>query len=159
MEIVERKGAQVETLDLNSLSLYSPDLESQGYPTAVVYFRRAVEEADAVVIASPEYKNSMPAVLKNAIEWASRRPSVLNDRVFLIMGASPGRSGGSRMHMHTAYSLESEGAWVIPRPRVLLPNIQDVLTLEGVLIDESIGELLEQAIARTLETAVKLKTA
>lgn len=159
LDVVARKGNDVELYDLTPLPMYNRDVELAGYPPETIRFRDAVERADAVVVASPEYNNSMTAALKNAIEWASRRPNVLLDKVFFVMGASPGRSGATRMHVHTVYSLESEGAWVVPRPRVLLPNIDSILTPEGELIDETVGELLDEAMAKTLGTATRLRPA
>lgn len=156
-QILESKGADVEIVGLEHVEMYHPDVERElGYPEGAAAFRDAIDRADAIVIASPEYNSSVPGVLKNAIDWASRSPNVFNDKVVFIMGAGPGRSGAAKMHMHLVSILESIGAWVVPQPHVLLPNVATILAPDGELIDESVGELLDEAMSRLLETAVRL---
>ena len=67
-------------------------------PRPVVALKRAIAEADALLIATPEYNHCVPGVLKNALDWASRPPrsSVLNGKPVAVMGASPGRADGPR---------------------------------------------------------------
>ena len=151
--ILRDKEIEVEELDLKPIPMYNRDVEEVGFPKAVLDFRHAIQKADAVLIASPEYNNSMPGVLKNAIEWASRRPNVLDGKVMFVMCTTSGRSGGSRMHMHLSYSLEAEGAWVLHQPKVLLPNVTDILAADGSIIDPSVTELLDQAMVRLLQMA------
>lgn len=160
LDVVRGRGAMVEELDLEQLPMYNPDLEADlGYPPAVVAMRDAISDADAIVISSPEYNSSVPAVLKNAVDWASRPPNVLFDKPVFIMGASPGRSGAGKMHMHLSYILESIGAWVVPQPRILLPEIAKVLTPEGQFKDLLVEELMENAMGRLLDVTGMLKMA
>ena len=154
--VLEEKGISVEEFDLAPLPMYNWDLEAQRYPEAVIAFRVAVQRSDAVIIAAPEFNHSMPAVLKNAIEWASRPPNVLNGMVVFAMGTTPGRSGGIRMHAHLSASLQSEGCWVIHRPLVLLPEVRNILGPDGQVLDPSVGELLEEAMSKLVETVGRL---
>lgn len=147
---------EVEEFDLTPAPMFNPDVEALGTPERAAALHDAIVNADAVVIASPEYNGSMSAAIKNALEWASRPPTALDNKVFFVMGTGPGRTGGSRMYTQLSFALEAEGAWVIPRPRVLLPNIGQIISPEGELIDESVGELLDQAMDMLLETARRL---
>ena len=155
---LEKLGHEVREFDLVGLPIYNWDVEDQeGYPEAAVELREAINQAEAVVIASPEFNHSMSASIKNAVEWASRPPNVLSGKVFFVMGAAPGRLGAARMHVHLSYSLESEGVWVLPRPRVLLPEIANILSPDGELLDPAVGELLEEAMTKLMEAAQALR--
>lgn len=66
------KNATMEILDLNDLPMFNADLEKGGFPAAVQVFRSQIRSADALLIATPEYNISIPGVLKNALDWASR---------------------------------------------------------------------------------------
>ena len=91
-----------------------------------------------MIIACPEHNGSMTAALKNAIEWLSRGGNDIAGKVFFIMGASPGRSGAMRMHVHASYSIESEGGFVLHQPRVLLPDIASLMDEDGAITSESV---------------------
>ena len=118
--------------------------------------RRAIREADAVTVACPEYNSSMTGALKNALEWASRGESVLAGKPFFVIGTGPGRSACARMHMHAAYSLESEGAVVIHQPRVLLPTVTNFMDADGAITDETVSALLTDAAASVISFAERL---
>ena len=83
---------------LRSVPPYDADVEARGLPPAVRQLKDQVADADAIVIATPNYNRSMPGVLKNALDWASRpaMASPLVDKPVLMMGASPGRGGALR---------------------------------------------------------------
>lgn len=88
---------------------YDADLEAQGLPPAVDRLKAAIEAADAIVIATPEYNHSIPGILKNAIDWASR-PAMRSPFVgkpVLMLAASPGRGGARRALDHLRQVLES----------------------------------------------------
>lgn len=78
----------LETFDLAPIPLYNGDVEAAGFPEAVVRFKQRIAAADALLIATPEYNYSIPGVLKNAIDWASRPPkdSPLNGKPVAFMG-------------------------------------------------------------------------
>lgn len=89
-----------QTLHIGSIAdipLYNADVESAGFPPSVLALQRQVAAADGVLLASPEYNNSVPGVLKNAIDWLSRPSGDMNnvfrDKPVAVIGASPGRLG------------------------------------------------------------------
>ena len=139
------KGVESTIFDLNSVPMFHPDVEAQGIPADAEAFRDAVQGADAIIIACPEYNGSMTATLKNAIEWLSRRGNLLSGKIFFIIGTGPGRSGCPRMHMHASYSIESEGGHVLHQPRVLLPHVANFMDESGNITDPEVTNLLDQA--------------
>ena len=157
MEAFDIQGADTEVFDLNVVPMYHPDVESvEGIPPEAERMRQAMRDADAVVVACPEYNSSMTSALKNAFEWASRGDNVLDSNIFFVIGTGPGRSACARMHMHATYSLESEGAIVVHQPRVLLPTVANFMTQDGAITDPSVTELLDQAAAGVISIAERL---
>ena len=91
-------GWDLELATLDGIPLYNGDLENQqGVPAAVTALKDRVAAAAGLVIATPEYNNSMPGVLKNGIDWLSRPPGdiprVFHSKAVLIIGATPGGMG------------------------------------------------------------------
>ena len=158
MRSLDGAGAEVDEFDLSPVPMYNPDVEKIGTPEPARALRDAIQEASAVLIACPEYNGSMTAPIKNALEWASRPPlNVLKEKVFFVIGCGPGRSGAKGMYPHLSYAIEAEGGWVVPSPRVLLPNVDQVISTDGDLLDESVGELLDMAMGSLLQTARRLR--
>ena len=153
---IEGRGVEASRFDLNSVPMFHPDVEAQGIPAEAEAFRDAVREADAVVIACPDYNGSMTATLKNAIEWLSRQRNLMTGKVFFIIGTGPGRSGAPRMHMHASYSIESEGGYVLHAPRVLLPNVANFMDETGNITDPEVTDLLGQAAEALIDYAGRL---
>ena len=95
-----RGQADIDLLDLRDvrMPLYDGDLEAtEGLPEPAREFKRRIGQADALLIATPEYNHSIPGVLKNAIDWASRPPdNPFRGKIALLMGASPGGFGAVR---------------------------------------------------------------
>ena len=89
-------GAELWLFDgLADLPPYCEDADTHAAPAAVEYLREAIESADALLIATPEYNASIPGVLKNAIDWASRPfpENALRDKPVAVIGASTGLFG------------------------------------------------------------------
>ena len=77
-EAAERLPAGAELVEfegLREIPPYDADLEAEATPAAVAELRQAMRDADAVLVATPEYNHSIPGVLKNALDWASARPA------------------------------------------------------------------------------------
>ena len=115
-------GITIELFDLGGLPLYNQDIEEAGEPASVVAFKRAIQAADALLVATPEYNHGMPGVLKNAIDWASRPrvTSPLKDKPVAVMGASPGNGSTARAQAQLREAFVFTGACVMPLPELLL---------------------------------------
>lgn len=94
---------------------YNADEEGPPAPAAVDDLRQAIEGARAVLIATPEYNHSVPGLLKNAVDWASRpyRESCLSERLVAVIGASPGRRGAASGQEDLRKSLRAAGATIL----------------------------------------------
>jgi len=118
--------------------LFNADVEAEGDPAAVAQLKRAIANADALLIASPEYNHCVPGVLKNTIDWASRPPlrSVLSGKPVGIMGASTGQGGTARAQAHLRDGLTYTNGLVLPLPEVLVGLAAQKFDEEGNLTDE-----------------------
>jgi chromate reductase, NAD(P)H dehydrogenase (quinone) len=95
-ELVERRGGDFEVFDgLKAIPPYDADDDVGAGPAPVARFRLAIADADALLFATPEYNSSIPGVLKNAVDWASRPPdtSPLRNKPVAVIGASTGMFG------------------------------------------------------------------
>ena len=131
--------------DLRSLPFYDDDLrQDEGYPPPAQLLRDAIASADGVLIVAPEYNHSVPPVLKNAIDWASRPPDQpFKDKPVAIMGASTGRFGTVRMQSHLRQSLESLEAQPMVKPEVMVAFARTAFDDEGRLVDEKARGAIE----------------
>ena len=141
-------GMTIVPVDLHDVPLYDRDIEDAGFPPSVVALRSAIATADALLIATPEYNAGLPAVTKNAVDWASRRPGLtpLDGKPTLVMGATPGRNGTIRAQSQLRGSLAHAGAIVLPRPQVFIPAAGEKL-VDGVLVDDETRERLIAALS------------
>jgi chromate reductase len=120
----ESAGAEVTYIDLRDypMPIYnSDDHERDGFDQNALKLQGLLTEHDGLLIASPEYNGSLPAALKNAIDWASRqggkyeRSKVFPGKVAAMMTASPGSLGGVRSLAHLRGVLTSVGVIVLPQ--------------------------------------------
>ena len=130
---------------LAEVLLYHQDLEARGDPAPVAALRAALRDADAVLIASPEFNYGVPGVLKNAIDWISRPPgqAPLQRKPVAIMGASQGGSGTMRMQPQLRATLQALEAYVMPKPEVVVAFCRDKFDAGGHLTDEKTREHLK----------------
>lgn len=147
------EGVELVEHDLRDLPFYDGDVEAAGDPDSVVEFKQAIREADALLIATPEYNRGVPGVLKNAIDWASRPPlgSPLTGKPVAIMGASTGRGGTARAQEQLRSALEFSRANVLEQPEVLVPEAFMRFDQQGELVDggarAELAELLDTLVA------------
>jgi chromate reductase, NAD(P)H dehydrogenase (quinone) len=130
-------GITVIPYDLSDVRLFDADVEAEGDPDPVARFKRAIADADGLLIATPEYNHCVPGVLKNAIDWASRprRASVLTDKPVAIMGATPGQGGTARAQAQLRDGLTYTNGYVLPLPEVLVPLASQKFDAESNLTD------------------------
>ncbi len=149
-------GASVTLIDLKDfpMPLYEADLEkAKGMPDAVKKLRQIMLAHDAMIIACPEYNASIPALLKNALDWASRSEdgqgskAAFKGKKIAIMSASPGKRGGARALAHLRVVLEDVGAIVVPSelgiPRVF-ESTPEKEENKGVVLKQALKELLAE---------------
>ena len=143
---------------LDSIPLFSEDREHAGAPgfDAVQRLREQVAHADGVLIATPEYNQSIPGVLKNAIDWLSRPlpDEVLTGKPVAVIGASGGRWGTRLAQAALRQVLYATESPVLPRPALYLREATQMFDAQGRLVDtktrESLAELLA-AFAQWIE--------
>jgi chromate reductase len=146
-------GITVVPFELAGIPLFDADVEAGGDPEPVVALKRAIGDADALLIASPEYNHCVPGVLKNAIDWASRpaRRSVLTGKPVAIMGASTGRGGTARAQAHLRDGLAYTNGYVLPLPEVMVPLAADRFDAESELVDDEVRDEV-RTLLRSLAT-------
>lgn len=136
----------LEVFPLNDLPFFNQDVEDQGDPSPVVAWKAAVRAANGLLIACPEYNGGLTAVLKNAIDWASRgRPAPLEGKLACAMGASPGSTGTVRAQDALRLNLKRTGCDLAPLSDILVGQAHTKFE-NGALTDER----TRQAIARHL---------
>ena len=133
------EDVEIEEYDLSPIPFYDGDVEAAGDPASVIALRAAVVEADAILIATPEYNRGTSGVLKNAIDWLSRPAlaSVLRWKPVAIMGASTGRGGTRRAQQQVRDALLYPGAIVLEEPEVALAVAWEHFDEAGRLVDEA----------------------
>lgn len=153
-------GATLRIYDLAEIPLYNEDLREKGYPAPVADFRAALAESDALLIATPEYNYSVPGVLKNAIDWASRPPSPpFAGKVAATFGGSPGAHGTVRAQNHLKEVLRGLGMVVTPKPEVYIGRVSEKFDAEGRLVDEDTRRFVSELVAAMCALASRLGAA
>jgi chromate reductase, NAD(P)H dehydrogenase (quinone) len=135
--------ASAEFLDLRDypMPVYDGDREREGIPDSVAALGTRIAEADALVVATPEYNGSISSVLKNTIDWLSRvKPVPLAGKHALLLAASPGGWGGIRGLWHSRVPFEALGVHVFPQ-MMSLPGAGSAFDEQGRLADASTQQL------------------
>jgi chromate reductase len=137
----------LEALDLAGVPLYNADLEATGLPQPVADFKARLAAADALLIVTPEYNYSVPGVLKNAIDWASRTPenSPLNGKPAAMTGAG-GQFGTLRAQQHLRQLLLSNNVLVMGRPEVYIVRPWEKFDAAGRLTDETTRDAIRSLL-------------
>jgi chromate reductase, NAD(P)H dehydrogenase (quinone) len=140
-------GARVEIFELDGISPFNQD--SEGHPPeTVVKFKEGIRAADAILIATPEYNYSVPGVLKNAIDWASRPygDSAWDGKPVAVMGASTGSLGSARAQYHLRQSFIFLNMHPLNRPEVMISNAASRFDEEGRLTDQPTRDLIRKLL-------------
>ena len=134
-------GVEIQILDLAPIPFYNADVEAVGTPEPVQQLRERITAADALLLTVPEYNHSFPAVLKNALDWASRpRPvSTLRQKPVALTGAGGG-FGTVRAQLALRPVLASNEAYLMPKPELYVTGAPRRFDEAGRLTDESVRE-------------------
>jgi chromate reductase len=146
------EDSTLEIASLRGIPLYDGDIEAtQGIPASVSQLKEAIVGASGVLLATPEYNNSVPGVAKNAIDWLSRPPSdsrrVFGGRPFAIVGASAGSFGTTSSQAAWLPVLRTLGTLPWFGGRLAIPRAAAVFDESGTLKDALIEEQLKQFLA------------
>jgi chromate reductase len=152
------KGAMLEAFDLEGIPLFNQDLETQP-PQRVKEFKAKIKAADALLIVTPEYNYSIPGVLKNAIDWASRPPAdnVFYGKPVAIMGASTGILGTARAQYHLRQSFVFLNMHAINSPEVFVTFAAQKFDENGNLKDEKTKQLIAKLLENLVRWTLKLR--
>jgi len=151
-------GTTLSTFDLAGLPMLNAD-EMDPPPESVVALRAAIEQADALFIATPEYNYGIPAVLKNALDWASRPAfrSPLKDKPVAFATVTPGYVGGARVSHHLRDVLFGVRALVLPTRETLFGRSGDLFDDDLVLVNERVQGELAATLADLREWTLRVR--
>lgn len=148
------RDTRLEIFDLEGIPPFNQDFED--HPSRkIIDFKARIRAADAILIATPEYNYSIPGVLKNAIDWASRpyTDSAWKGKPVAIMSASSGILGGARAQYHLRQCFVFLDMYPINKPEVIVTNASQKIDAKGRVTDEQTREhirsLLENLVAWT----------
>jgi chromate reductase len=152
------ENAEIEVFDLEGVPPFNQDLENQP-PQIVKDFKAKIKAADALLIATPEYNYSIPGVLKNAIDWASRPyvDKVFNGKPVAIMSASIGRLGGARAQYHLRQSFVFLNMYPLNSPEVMLSFAKENIDENGNLTNKDTRTLIKQMLEELVKWTMQLK--
>jgi chromate reductase, NAD(P)H dehydrogenase (quinone) len=143
---VERLAADrfaFRILQIGDLPLYNQDHDAE-FPAAGLRFKAEIEQADALLFVTPEYNRSMPGVLKNAIDVASRPAGskTFDGKRAAIIGTSPGAHGTVSSQQHLRNVLAAVGVAVLPQPEIAIQFKEGLLDASGDVVDERVRKRL-----------------
>jgi chromate reductase len=152
-------GMSVTELPIGDLPFYSEDRDGPAVPASVRRFREGIAAADALLFFTPEYNYSIPGVLKNAIDWASRPTghAVIWGKPAAVMGASVGRSGTMRAQLHLRQIFVTINVQALNKPEIFLPYAGDKFDAEGRLVDEDFREQIRSQLAALRDWTIQLR--
>ena len=141
-------GVGMKTCAIGDLPHYNQDLEADDLPVVVATFKEAIVQSDAILIATPEYNFSIPGVLKNAIDWASRPTfkSPLVNKPAGIISASLAVTGGARAQSHLKQVLAGTLTPVYAAPEYLVGSAHGVFDDNGELNDDELVRRLRRFV-------------
>ena len=145
-ELVPEDGT-IEIFELEDIPGFNQD-EEPNPPAKVVELKKRIRESDAILIVTPEYNYSIPGVLKNAIDWASRPygDSAWNGKPVAIMGASVGTIGTARAQYHLRQMMVFLNMFPVNQPEVMIGNAAERFDAEGNLTHDATKDIIRKLL-------------
>lgn len=151
-------GAVLEIIDLSAIPFFNEDLEEGEQPESVRNFIDELSQADAILISTPEYNFSIPPVLKNALDWASREDvSPFAGKPLGIMSASPGMLGGARVQYHLRQVCVCLNLVPLNKPEVFIGSANTKFDTAGNLTDERTEKAIRALLSNLTDAAKRNK--
>jgi chromate reductase len=155
------ENSRIDVFDeLGQIPLFNQDQERTP-PALVADFKTKIRMADAILFVTPEYNYSVPGVLKNAIDWASRPygDSAWEGKPVAVMGASIGLLGTVRAQMHLRQMFVYLDMYPVNKPEVMITNAPQRFAADGSLVDETIREHIGELLRNLVELSQRLARA
>lgn len=154
------KNVLLTSFDIQDIPLFNQDFE-YAPPDSVKKMKTAIMDSDAIVFATPEYNYSVPGVLKNAIDWASRPygESAWEGKPAAIMSASAGMLGGVRAQYHLRQTFVFLNMYPLNRPEVIIPYAEEKFDKNGKLTDTHTREKIQELLAALTDWTKELEIA
>ena len=151
------EGAKIEIFELGGLPGFNQD-EEQNPPAKAAELKQKIREADAILFVTPEYNYSIPGVLKNAIDWASRPygDSAWDGKPAAIMGASIGGIATARAQYHLRQMMVFLNMFPLNRPEVMVANCTEKFDDQGNLTDEETKDYVRKQLQALVEWTKRL---
>lgn len=142
------EGIDLDIYSLRQIPPYNFDMEVAAYPEPVRDFKERIRAADGLIFATPEYNYSIPGVLKNAVDWASRPPkeNPFNEKPAAIIGASGGPWGTARAQYELRKVCAALNMLLMNRPEILIANGGQKFDVDGNLTDQDTRERLRKMV-------------
>ncbi|MDT8068385.1 MAG: NAD(P)H-dependent oxidoreductase [Terriglobia bacterium] len=152
------EGTEIEIFDITGIPPFNQDEERNPAPK-VSEFKQRIHAADAILFATPEYNYSVPGVLKNAIDSASRPygENAWNGKPVAVMGASVGALGTARAQYHLRQMFVFLNMYAVNQPEVMIANASQKFDKEGNLSDDVAAKLIKQLLTNLRDWTRKLK--
>jgi chromate reductase, NAD(P)H dehydrogenase (quinone) len=152
------EGVTLDIFEIDGLPGFNED-DERNPPAKVLELKRRIRAADAILIVTPEYNYSIPGVLKNAIDWASRPygDSAWDGKPAAIMGASPGRLGTARAQYHLRQMFVFLNMFAINQPEVMISNAADKFDAQGNLTDEETKGYIRRLLQSLVDWTARLQ--
>ena len=151
LEAVEKMLPSTVKMDwfkaIGELPHFNPDNDREGIQPAgsVSFWRKAISNADAIIICTPEYAFGVPGVLKNALDWIVSSGEFTNKPVWVI-SASPMYTGGDKAHASLTMTLNMMGAHVVEKASLMIPFIKTKMNVDGIVNDRETLSVLKEAL-------------
>jgi chromate reductase, NAD(P)H dehydrogenase (quinone) len=151
------EGAELEIFDLEGIPFFNQDLENEPVEK-LKEFKTKIRAADAILIATPEYNYSIPGVLKNAIDCASRPhgDNAFAHKPVAIMGASPGMLGTARAQFDLRHCFIFLSCFALGQPEVLVSFAHEKIDKNGKVIDQKTRGLIKELLENLVTLSIKL---
>ena len=152
------KGVSLDIFELDGIPGFNQD-EEHNPPAKVAEFKKRIRAADALLFVTPEYNYSIPGVLKNAIDWASRPygDSAWSGKPAAIMGASPGNLGTARAQYHLRQIFVTLNLFPINQPEVMISNADERFDELGNLTDEKTRDHIRKLLHNLVEWTLRIR--
>jgi chromate reductase len=155
------EGVTLEIASIADIPLYNADKDIPAVidrPATVKQLRETMAKADGFVIVSPEYNYSIPGVLKNAIDWASRgTDSPMLNKAVALMGATAGMWGTNKMQVAFHPVFQYLNMRSVYKPEILISQANKKIDANGVLVDEPTKELMKKQLQALKDLVLQLR--